>query len=127
MQLIFQETDLAPGLHSMSVEISEGTPKCFLMSGLTKPTKTGYWKVCPSWLLVKVLLVTRKERKLQKTPKLRTTQRTKIQNQIPGESNKKKIDQSDSFLPYKVLAYETVFFFTCGLNKWEINYHEFWE
>ena len=38
-----------------------------------------------------------------------------------------KIDQSDSFLPSKLLAYEKITFFTCWLNKEEINYHEFWE
>ena len=30
-----------------------------------------------------------------------------------------QIDQSDSFLPTKVLDYETVFYFKSWLDKWE--------
>ena len=33
-----------------------------------------------------------------------------------------KFDQSDSFLPSKILAYKTSIFFSCWLNKCEIKY-----
>ena len=36
--------------------------------------------------------------------------------QKPGEPNG-KIDQSDSFLPTKVLAYKTILYFKIRLNK----------